>query len=69
MRSNFLLLVLWSVLTAGFVVLELLVCSIFSTLPRWELTAESRADLRSLQGASLAMLGPADPFLRARYAL
>jgi len=68
--SNFLSLVLWSVLTVVLcVVLELLVCSIFPTLPRWELTAENSADLRSHQGASLALLGPADPFLRARSAL
>ena len=41
----------------------------FTFSPRLELTAESGADLRSHQGASLAVLGPTAPFLRARYAL
>ena len=67
--SNFYLLATSCFDSCLFVVLELLACSILPPRPRWELTAESRADLRSLQGASLAVLGPADPFLRARYAL
>ena len=59
----------WTVLTAVFFVLELLVCSLFCWLPRWELTAEFRPHLREQQGASLAVLGPLDPLPLARCVL